>query len=708
MLAVARSANSRSSRSARAFLLSSALVLWSGDALAQTAPTSDPAVVPPPVSASVAGKRVFTPADFARFAPKNALDMLQQVPGFSIRGADQERGLGQASENVLLNGQRVPSKSGGAIAELQKISAASVERIEIVDAATLDIAGLSGQVANVVAKTKTSSGQFSWRPEFRAHYADPFYTRGDISYSGSRGSIDYTVGLNSGGGRSAAGGPTTIFNPDGSPREYRDDVWRGNSDNPKFSGRFTLNRAGAAVGNLNLAFTPSRFSYRETSRRERPEGVDRVATISDRIKGYEYEVGGDYTLGLAGGSLKLIGLRRFEDEPYTSSAFVDFADDSPRQGSRFERDGGSGEWIGRGEYSWKAGSNDFQIAGEAAFNKLKSTTRLFELGSDGEFEEILFPGGTGQVQEDRYEILGTWGRPLSDKLTMQLTAGGEYSKLASASDVGALERQFLRPKGSVSLALQASKDFDVSLKLRRRVGQLNFYDFLASVNLTDDRENAGNLNLVPPQSWEADLEFNRKLGAWGTTKLRLFGRLIDDIVDYVPIGETGQSPGNIDRAVRFGFDWRNTLLLDRLGWTGAKLDTTLVLQESRVEDPLTGEDRPISDTLIREIELSLRHDVPNTPWAWGGAVEHNWFTKAYRLTEVGRAWEGPFWANVFVEHKDVLGLTVRATAGNLLNARSKWDRTVYEGFRTTSPVAFTQKRDRLIGPVFSFSVRGNF
>ena len=34
-------------------------------------------------------KRVYTPADFARFAPKTAYDMLVQVPGFTIRSADQ-------------------------------------------------------------------------------------------------------------------------------------------------------------------------------------------------------------------------------------------------------------------------------------------------------------------------------------------------------------------------------------------------------------------------------------------------------------------------------------------------------------------------------------------------------------------------------------------------------------------------------------------
>ena len=44
--------------------------------------------------------RTFTPEDFKRFAPRNALDMLSQVPGFTIREGNQGRGLGQVSMNV--------------------------------------------------------------------------------------------------------------------------------------------------------------------------------------------------------------------------------------------------------------------------------------------------------------------------------------------------------------------------------------------------------------------------------------------------------------------------------------------------------------------------------------------------------------------------------------------------------------------------------
>lgn len=657
----------------------------------------------------VAGKRVYLPADFVRFAPKNALDMLRQVPGFTILEAVEERGLGQASENVLLNGQSVSNKSGGAVGELEKTPAGNVERIEIVNAATLDIAGLNGQVANIIVNAdKKASGQFSWRPEFRAHFTDPILSRGDISYSGKAGPIDYNVGLSSGGSRSGAGGPTTIFDAADVPFEFRDDAWHSNYDSPKLSGRFTYDPLGASVGSLNLSFMPYFSTYDEDSDRTRPNGVDRTRSIHQKTHGSVYEVGGDYSFQVGSGQLKLIGLRKVDYEPVTTTAIFDFADGSPSTGDRVKRDGETGEWIGRGEYGWKIGRSDFQITAEAAFNSLDSETRVFLLDPDGDFNEIPFPEGTGQVLEDRYEVLGTWGRPLSKSLELQLVAGGEYSKLASESSIGGQTRTFLRPKGSLSLAWKSSEDLDLSLKLRRRVGQLNFYDFLASVNLTDDRENAGNLDLVPPQSWEVDVEGNQKLGAWGTTSLRVYGRLIDDIVDIIPIGEDGESPGNIDRAHRYGFEWKSTLNFDPLGWRGAKLDSTVILQHSEVKDPLTGEKRPISDTAKRVVELELRHDIPQSDWAWGGSLYHDKFSQSYRLTEVGRMWEGPIWLGAFVEHKDVAGLTVRASVNNISNARSRWDRIVYEGFRTTSPVAFREHRNRLIGPIFSFSVRGNF
>ena len=135
---------------------------------------------------------------------------------------------------------------------------------------------------------------------------------------------------------------------------------------------------------------------------------------------------------------------------------------------------------------------------------------------------------------------------------------------------------------------------------------------------------------------------------------------------------------------------------------------TFGFERTSVRDPLTGEKRAISGTRDRWAEVGLRHDIPGTQIAWGAAASHDHFAKNYFLTEVYRSWEGPVWASLFVEHKDIFGLTVRATAGNLVNARHRFDRVVYDGRRERDPVAFVQKNNQLIGPIFSLSVKGNF
>src|SRR5437868_4341006 len=231
------------------------LLLWASTSLTAVTPLmAQPPAAPAPGSAT---KRAYTPADFARFAPKNAYDMLSQLPGFSIRSADQERGLGQASENVLINGQRIANKSGGAIDQLQRTPISNVERIEIVDAASLGIAGLSGQVANVILKeVAKSSGQFEWDPHYRPHFTKPEYFGGSISYSGKSGPVDYTLSVKNNYGRGGIGGPIWIYDANGNLTETRSEVFHSEYEQADLPAQFGLCGPGPSGGDLRLGYPP--------------------------------------------------------------------------------------------------------------------------------------------------------------------------------------------------------------------------------------------------------------------------------------------------------------------------------------------------------------------------------------------------------------------------------------------------------------------
>jgi outer membrane receptor for ferrienterochelin and colicins len=688
-------------------LVASSAIAWT-PAIAQYALPSASAVAPAPKVAVAGNKRVYVAADFARFAPKTAFDMLAQVPSFTIRSADQERGLGQASENVLINGERVANKSGGAIDQLQRTPAANVERIEIVDAASLGIAGLSGQVANVILKqARKASGQFEYDPSFRAHFTKPEFLTGSVSYTGQSGPVDYTLSLKNAAGRGGFGGPIEIFDADHVLTERRRETYSSQYEQANMQGKFGLDGPGSSLGNLTLGYTPYWNPADQRDRREAVTGETSARRILTKLNGYYADINGDYEFALGPGRLKMIGVRHWEHAPLVQTLVTTFGSGAPDTGTRFTRDQHIGETIGRGEYRWKTGDNGWQITFERAFNSLDQKGGLFDLNPEGEFVEVPFPEGTGKVTEVRYESIGTLSRPLTSNLDLQVAAGAETSTLDLVDD-GQPARKFFRPKGSIDLGWHPSKGWDISLKLRRRVGQIDFSDFLSQARLSSDRTDAGNANLVPPQSWEMETEFAHDLGRWGKSRLRTWYYRVEDIVDVIPIGKDGQGIGNLPLAHRAGMESISTFQLERIGWSGAKLDAQFGFERTQVKDPLTGKSRPISGNWNRWLALNLRHDIARTNIAWGASVNYNHYARNYYLTEVYRNLDLPWIAGFYVEDKDVMGMTVRASVDNIFNGRHLEDRTVYSGFRDRAPIAFIEKHNELVGPIFTLSIKGTF
>jgi hypothetical protein len=666
---------------------------------------------PPPVATeapTVQGGRTYTPEDFARFAPRNALDMLNQVPGFAIVAADtDQRGLGQATGNVLINGERFSGKSTDIFTELRRISAANVTRIEIVDGATLNVPGLAGQVANVVTTSRGLSGNYIWRPQQRAHRTPFRWSNGEVSLNGSIGGTEFTASLRNDSFRNGNAGPELVTDPNDAILDRRDEVLSVNGDQPRLSGSLRRAFGDGSILNLNGAFGLYHIDLEEVSLRSGPGQPDRNRNLREREREHNYELGGDYEFGLLGGRLKLIGLRRFEHSPFRQTLVQAFADGRPTTGQRFTQVADETETIARAEYRW-SGGGDWQVSFEGALNRLDVENGLFELNGAGDFEPLPFPNSAATVQERRAEALLTWGRPLSPNLNIQLSAGGEYSQLTQEG-AGGLSRTFYRPKGFASLAWRPASNLDLSARIERQVGQLNFFDFVASANVSGGFANAGNVNLVPPQSWNGQVQATRNLGAWGTATGRVYGRLITDVVDIIPIGAAGQAPGNVDgTATVYGLQWTSTFNFDPVGWRGAKLDLNLQFQKTSLEDPLTGLRRPINENMTRQIEVNLRHDVPSSDWAYGASFFQYRQSPLFRLDERWQFLDTPGSLGMFVEHKDVLGLTVRAGVDNLLGTNESFSRIFFDGRRNAAEtnVRFIEDRDRFYGPVFTLTISG--
>ncbi len=653
-------------------------------------------------------RRTFTPADFKRFAPRNALDMARQIPGFSIRSDDGARGLGQANTNVIINGQRISGKSNGPVSALNRIPSEEVVRLEIVDGASLDIGGLTGQVLNVVtSSTGGITGQFRYSAEWRS-FGVPFrWSDGQISLAGGGAKTEWTLSFENDAGRRGDQGIELVFDAADLLIDTRIEQSNFTSDNPVLSGSFARTATNGNVLNLTGQVGGNIFRQREVSERSGTiEAVDRLRTFRSKEDEFNFELGADYSFGLGGGTLKLIGYHRYEDSPTRSSVLTEFADGSAPSGSVFTRDADEGETIARAEYSFGGLGGDLQFALEGVKNFLDISSTFEERDAGGVLQPVEFDGATARVEEDRAEASVTYGRPLTNNLLIQISAGAEYSQI-SQSGVAGQTRTFYRPKGFASFDWKASDTLNVSGRVERVVGQLDFFDFIASTNLDQDRVNVTNADLVPPQSWLFELEATQSLGDFGSLNLRGFFEDFSEIVDQIPIAGGGQAPGNIDSATLYGVESELTLLFDPLGLPGLRFDSEIFLSESEVLDPLLGTPREISGNLFVDFELELRQDFIGTPWAIGGFFRYDERQPNVRLDEVAQRLDTPGFARIFVEHKDVFGMTARFRVGNIFDRKNRFDRTIFVD-RVNNIVDFREDRDRNFGTIFSVDIEGSF
>lgn len=664
---------------------------------AETAPTNAQAA------------NTYTPAYFEQFQPNTARDMISRVPGFTLQGGNNnggsQRGFGQASLNILINGRRPSSKSSDARDILGRIPANTVERIEILDGASLDIPGLSGQVANVVtSNTSKLSGNWEYQARFEEG-THPQLLEAELSVSGTRGNLEYVASLESDHFAFNEDGVEQFFDGNGVLFEDRTENPFFEFSRPKLDINLTWTPSNGHVANLNFSggVANRRNGIRETFTAITPAGTTGQSLSNSGEDEIEYEIGGDYAFPLntplGAGTLKLIGLHRFEDSDF-GNTFRLFEDGEAPFTSIFNNQVDEGEYIFRPEYNWKSGSGaDWQLSWEGAFNFLDSTTEFSDNDTALTTENV-------RVEELRTEGNLTYSRSFTDKLSLQASLGAEFSQL-DVPTANEPARKFFRPKGFLSASYDMSPRYTVRARIDREVGQLNFFTFVSSVNLTEDTTSGGNIEIVPDQTWGAELELERKDSKAVSGTVKLFANLIEDPIDRILFPDGSEGPGNLDSALEYGIELSGTWVMDSIGLKGMRLEFEGVLQESEIDDPVTGVTREINDSTRWRYEANLTHDIPNTPWAWRVGVEQFRENPFFRLDQsFDFAFDKPF-SYFNITHKDVFGLKVTAGISNLLNWKAEREREIFEPNRNGLLVE-RQEFARQRGRRFNITVSDTF
>lgn len=645
--------------------------------------------------------KIYLPEFFVVFQPQTARDMISRLPGFTLQGGSGGRGFGQASLNLLINGQRPSSKSSDASEILGRISFETVVRIELLDGAALDIPGLSGQVANIVTQSNKMTGNWEYAARFEEG-TEPQITEGKVSLSGSRGSLDYVASFEADIFTFSEKGRETFFDRSGRSFETRREAIDYEQVNPALDLNLTWTPKADHIVNLNLGydgFGNSNFNISETLTASLDPGRDGQTLFASGEDEVSYEIGGDYSRPFSIGTLKLIGLHRYESSE-SSDRYREFIVNETPYDSRFLRDAVEGETIARTEFSWKQGAKqDWQISLEGAFNSLDDTS-----GFEDNFTE--FAPENVRVEEERAEGFITHGWALSKNLNLQSAVGAEYSRLevTTSNDPA---RTFIRPKGSVTASYTLSPRYTVRSKIERAVDQLNFFDFVSSVSLTENTANGGNTKIVPPQFWNAEIELERKDDKVlsGTVEAAL--RIIDDPIDRIPLLLGGEGPGNLDRATEVSSHVNLTYLMDHIGLKGVQLQASGGVHFTKLDDPVTGQTRDFNSQTLWHINGTLIHDIPNTPYAWSLYLEKFKEAKFFRLDQsFDNRFDAPF-SNISVTHKSLLGMRVSLGLSNFFTYNQERRRVLFDGDRN-GPVIGSEFRTRSRGRRISLTVEDTF
>jgi hypothetical protein len=621
--------------------------------------------------------------------------------------------LGQGGANILINGERLTGKSDP-FSQLDQLQASSVVEIRILEGATLSIPGLSGQVADVTVVTSSKlKGTWEWNPQFRKRLA-PNLLNGEVNLSGEAnvlGGVTYAVTLRDYGHRSGARAFETLTDATGVLFETRDEDIQNTSRRPGVAINLGWVPKPDHKANLNAEYFL--FDFFRASRAVRnpltAAGRNLLTESTSSEDEWNLEIDGDYEFPLFSGRMKFTGVLDRESSP-SKNSFTRF---NPQTGflgaSRFEQNGEELELIGRAEYSWSpTEGQDWQIAAEGAYNELDIDQQLF-LQSPG--ADFLGQGLTGFiVSENRAETTLTHNRPLGEKWSLQASVGVEYSELMQERTGAAATqpREFVRPKGFISANYKASETFDIRTRLERQVGQLNFFDFISSVDLEDNLDRSANPDLVPSQSWLANIEFDKDFGEGNTLKVTFDAGLVSDTVDRIPIGIDGDGVGNIGTAKTYAVHIESTFKGERWNLPGTELNLSMGVHGSNVDDPVLGFSRRLNGDSKVHYDVSFRHDIPQTDWAYGGYMGRHTFDLQYRLFSIDRSGDDKPYTSIFVEHKDVAGMTLNVDLGNLFGQEEFSERNRLTARRDVGVTQQTEEIKFNYGPILRVSLSGSF
>ncbi len=561
----------------------------------------------------------YTAVFFEPYAPQNAYDMIQRLPGFVYSTGSEARGFGGTAGNVLIDGARPTSKSGGLTEALRRIPAAQVMRVELQRGA-MAAGEAAGQtvVANIVRFKNKSSG--TWTVETRRVGNNKILPMLDATFATKLMGWDASFQLDTflkSSSRDAVisstdtNGMLTDRTLEDRQEEERFAALSFDAGRDAFGGRLQLN---GRVKYFTWNGDTNRLGYGTSGFDTAPQ--DRFFNDNDKEE-YGGELGADWSRTYRSGwRWRLIALGTFEDETEADS----FIEQQPyrtviEQGDIIAREKTT-EAIFRTTYGLTDGALRPEFGVEGAYNRLDSSLEILIMDGNGvtleEMAETMV-----RIEELRAETFGNLVWQATGRLTADVGAKAEVSRISTQ---GGTEQTFTFLKPSAGVSYTVNEQVQLSLKAQRSVGQLDFSDFAASADAVDDRQFDGNPNLRPDRTDRLEAKLDYTFGERGAISTSVYYEWKADVLEQTILPTGGQGLANAGSAKRWGMNANANLPLD-FAIKGGLLEIDVYLKDSQFEDPITSQTRYLHDFNPSQVFIDFRQDIPDTNWAWG--LEYN-------------------------------------------------------------------------------------
>ena len=588
---------------------------------------------------------IYTADSFSQYNPITASDLLDRIPGVSLRGGGPgsgrgDRGLGTGG-NLLINGQRIAGKGNSARDQLDRITAAEVERIEIIrdTSGALNVRGAS-EVINVILLASQSRSSTTVELVNRLNHDNTLETGGSVAWSKQVGNFQALVNLEA--------------RPNYENRDNRE--VRLGPDNEVVGTLFETNirdqQENTLSSNMSYSLGDHRMQLNALIREgdhPRPVRRDFVdftdAGLVNRIEEEDvnkeesnWEVGGDYEYRFDDGSRLSVlfvannEIRNNVRERYSANPAEEGLSKNLFIDSRQERQ----EFIIQGNYNFSiTETQSLRVGIESADTQLDSSLLIgSSSGSEpasasvGGLSPLLSVSNPGtKVQEIRYEGFAFHNWTLSDRSSLESSLVYETSEI---SQTGAVNKtrdfQFWRP--SFDYRFNITENFRFRGTVKRSVSQLSFSSFAATTNEEDRDLNAlaGNPELEPQTSWDYEGQLEYRLpNDGGVISSNISYSDIDNYIGRINAtidpNEPLSATGNVAPAKRWAMFNRASIRLNSLSLPNAILGVTLGLFDSEIIDPFLKTKQRIGGRGFAGI--NFRHDITSLGLSYGIDYSHS-------------------------------------------------------------------------------------